>query len=81
MIKFFSILLFVSDVNQTYEEKYNRTPSDLMDEINQNRHGGGRRGVKGYLVVFFTYVFLFVYLFILFIFIYLILLSVGIIVI
>ena len=29
----------VSDVNQKHEEKYNRTSSDLMDKINQIRHG------------------------------------------
>ena len=31
-------------MNQKHEEKYNRTSSDLMDKINQNRHvGGGRK--------------------------------------
>ena len=35
--KFISILFCVSDVNQKHKEKYNRTSSDLMDKINQNR--------------------------------------------
>ena len=44
--EFISILFCVSDVNQKHEEKYNRTSSDLMDKIKQNRHGveGWKRG-------------------------------------
>ena len=41
--KFISTLFCVSDVNQKHEEKYNRTSSDLMDKIKQNRHGGGEK--------------------------------------
>ena len=35
-----------------------------MDKINQNRHGGNRRGVKSYLLIFFTsiIIYLFIYL-------------------
>ena len=42
--KFISILFCVSDVNQKHEERYNRTSSDPMDKINQNRHRVGKEG-------------------------------------
>ena len=60
--KFISILFYVSDVNQKHEEKYNRPSSDLIDEINQNRHGErGGKGVKNYLLVFLLPFFYFIY--------------------
>ena len=61
-------MLCVSDVNQKHEEKYNRTSSDLMDKINQNRHGGRKKGEE-LSPRFFSLPFLFVYLFYLFLFI------------
>ncbi len=44
-------MLCVSDVNQKHEEKYNRTSSDIMDKVNQNRHGGEGRGMKSYFLL------------------------------
>ena len=68
--KFISILFCVSDVNQKPEEKYNRTSSDLMDKINQNRHRGGME--EGWRVISsFFFSLRFFYLFIYFIFFYL----------